>query len=67
MIINFKEYIKVTEAFYLYSTLTLIAEVGGYVGLFLGVSVNQVSGLFNTMLDVLDSKLFYKIEMPNIN
>ena len=34
VIINFKEYIKVTEAYYLYSPLSLIAEVGGYVGLF---------------------------------
>ena len=65
--INFKEYIKVTEAYYLYTTLTLIAEVGGYVGLFLGVSVNQVSELLNTMFDILDSKLLYKIELPNIN
>ena len=37
--------IRVTEAYYLYSGLSLIAEIGGYVGLFLGVSVLQVKDL----------------------
>ena len=54
VIIRFKENIKVIEAYYLYSTLSLIAEVGGYVGLFLGVSVNQVSALINILLVKID-------------
>ena len=33
-----------TEVF-LYSGLSMLAEIGGYVGLFLGVSVNQISTL----------------------
>ena len=54
VIIRFKENIKVTEAYYLYSSLSLIAEVGGYVGLFLGVSVNQISALINILLVKID-------------
>ena len=52
--IKFKENIKVIEAYHLYSALSMIAEVGGYVGLFLGISVNQVSGLVNVVLDRFD-------------
>ena len=50
----FKENIKVIEAHHLYSTLSMIAEIGGYVGLFLGVSVNQVSTLMNDLIDKVD-------------
>ena len=49
--IKLKENIQVFEAQYLYSILSMIAEVGGYVGLFLGVSVNQISTIFNIVLD----------------
>ena len=54
LIISFKENIQVIEAYYLYSSLSMIAEVGGYVGLFLGISVNQVSGLVIAILDRFD-------------
>ena len=47
----FDKFIKVTEAKYTYTELELLAEFGGYVGLFLGVSVFQlcqaVSAIFN--------------------
>ena len=49
--IKFKEKIKLIEAYHLYSALSMIAEIGGFVGLFLGISVNQVSALFNVLLD----------------
>ena len=52
--IDLKKNIQVIEAHYLYSGLSMIAEVGGYVGLFLGVSVNQVSALVNAVLDKFD-------------
>ena len=52
--ISTNENIMVKEAYHLYSGLSLIAEVGGYVGLFLGVSLNQVSQLVNVLLDKLD-------------
>ena len=48
--ITFKGYIKVSTSYYLYSGLSLIAEVGGYVGLFLGVSINQIADLFEWSL-----------------
>ena len=43
--LHFKEIIKFTKAYEAYSPLSLIAEIGGYVGLFLGVSVNMVTNL----------------------
>ena len=43
--ILFNEEILTSEEVFLYSTLSLIAEIGGYVGLFLGVSVYQISSL----------------------
>ena len=49
--IKLKENIQVFEAQYLYSALSMIAEVGGYVGLFLGISVNQVSTMLNVVLE----------------
>ena len=52
--IKFKEHIKVVEAYHLYSLLSMIAEVGGYVGLFLGISVNQISALVNVVVDRFD-------------
>ena len=45
--INFPDYIQVFESYYTYDGLSMVAEIGGYVGLFLGVSVNQVGVLFN--------------------
>ena len=45
--IYFKENIIVTKAYHIYSGLTLIAEIGGYVGLFLGISMNQIGKLLD--------------------
>ena len=45
--IYFKENITVTKAYHIYSGLTLIAEIGGYVGLFLGISMNQIGKLLH--------------------
>ena len=52
--IHFEEIIKVTNGYYLYSGLSLIAEIGGYVGQFLGVSVNQITDLMEALLSKLD-------------
>ena len=51
--INFGKYIKVTKTFYSYTKLELIAEVGGYVGLFLGISVVHISQVVDKILDAL--------------
>ena len=45
----FEENIKVTKAYYLYTEYILIAELGGYIGLFLGVSINQISDYLDTL------------------
>ena len=44
---DFNQYIKVTEAYYYYTELELIAEFGGYVGLFLGISVFDINQIFS--------------------
>ena len=46
--------IQVTSAFEAYGELSLFADIGGYVGMFLGLSFSQLSDLSNYVL----SKLF---------
>ena len=48
---DFKQYIKVTKAYYSYTELELIAEFGGYVGLFLGISVLDINWISSKILD----------------
>ena len=48
-----------SEELYLYTSLSLFAEIGGYMGLLLGVSLFNVAGLFS---DVIDKKIAkYKV------
>ena len=56
--IYFQKYIKVVHSFFLYSFLSVVAEIGGYVGLFLGVSVNQIPNLMDTIFDWTTSKYY---------
>ena len=44
------KFIKVTSSSISYTELELIAECGGYVGLFLGISVYNLSSLFEKFL-----------------
>ena len=46
----FAQFIKVSETEWSYSSLSLLAEVGGYVGLFLGISVNQISSVLENLI-----------------
>ena len=48
------ELFKIYESYYIYSEVNLIAEIGGYVGLFLGISVNQVTNLMDLILAQLE-------------
>ena len=41
--LEFRQFIKVSRTRWDYGGLELLAEVGGYVGLFLGVSINQLA------------------------
>ena len=54
--LEFDSFIKVTKAAYSYTELELLAEFGGYVGLFLGISVFHVSQVFDKILDKLMTK-----------
>lgn len=47
--------VTIFQAKYDYSFESMIAEIGGYVGLFLGVSVYQITGL----IDYILSKMKY--------
>ena len=55
--LDFPKLIKVSRTYLSYTILELIAEVGGYVGLFLGVSINQISDLFRIMIGKLSPQL----------
>ena len=50
---DFNQYIKVTEAYYSYTELELIAEFGGYVGLFLGISVFDINWIFSKIINYI--------------
>jgi hypothetical protein len=54
--LKFDKFIKVTKAAYSYTELELLAEFGGYMGLFLGFSVFQVSHVVDKILDKLMKK-----------
>ena len=51
--IIFYQYIKVAEASYSYTELELVAEISGYVGLFLGVSVLDINQIFSKLLNYM--------------
>ncbi len=43
--------VKKTTEYFLYSPLSMIAEIGGYVGLLLGISLFNVSSVNNAIID----------------
>ena len=45
IVLKLEQYIQVSISSFTYCWLELLAEVGGYFGLFLGVSVNQIVSL----------------------
>ena len=49
--IYFGQYIKVTEVYFSYTGLELIAEFGGYVGLFLGISVFDINQVITRFMN----------------
>ena len=53
--LEFEQFIKVSTSFVTYTALELVAEVGGYVGLFLGISVFHLSDAIGWII-----KLFFR-------
>lgn len=61
--LKFQRFIKVSRSRYAYTWLELLAEVGGYVGLFLGVSVNQTLSILKQIFSLFSS---HKSKVLNI-
>ena len=57
LIFFFREFIQETSSYYSYGSRELIAEIGGYVGLFIGVSIYQVADLFENIIRKLKSNI----------
>ena len=51
--IQFNKFVTVSTTYYSYTELELLAELGGYVGLFLGVSFNSLGDLVKNIADLL--------------
>ena len=47
---DFNKFIKITKARYAYRELEFLAEFGGYVGLFLGISVFHLREAFQRLI-----------------
>ena len=47
---TFNRFIQVTESYLAYTELELLAEIGGYVGLFLGFSILQLKIVIERLL-----------------
>ena len=57
IVLAFDETVPETVAHYSYDDLSFVAEIGGYVGLFLGASVYQTADLFQFLAEIPE-KLF---------
>ena len=57
LLLSTEPQIRVTKEYYLYSGLSLIAEIGGYVGLFLGISVLQVKDLIELAITFMPKRI----------
>lgn len=52
----FPDRVTVVKSYYIYSGLSMIAEIGGYFGLFLGVSFNQITQLTSRLFEWMNNK-----------
>ena len=50
---EFNKFIKTTKSRYAYQELELLAEFGGYVGLFLGISVFHLREVFQILIHIV--------------
>ena len=56
LLIRLRKYIKVSTVSYTYQGLELFAEVGGYMGLFLGISLSQLPALIADLVQKFQFK-----------
>ena len=59
LFLKFSKFIKTSKARYAYQELELIAEFGGYVGLFLGISVFHLRQAFEKIVEMTFRHLEY--------
>ena len=57
LIFFFKEFIQETSSYYSYGSREFIAEIGGFIGLFIGVSIYQLADLFENIIRKLNSNI----------
>ena len=50
---EFNRFIKITKARYVYRELEFLAEFGGYVGLFLGLSVFHLREVLQKLIQII--------------
>ena len=60
LFLKFNKFIKISKARHSYGGLELLAEFGGYVGLFLGISVFHLSQAFEKIVQVIFSLCYIK-------
>ena len=51
--INFPMRIQIAESYLIYNALSILAEIGGYVGLFLGFSIYNALDFIESMIGFL--------------
>ena len=61
----FRRDIKTTNEYYLYSITSMFAEIGGYVGLLLGVSLFKLADINNSVLDWVMENRVYEVSDKN--
>ena len=53
---DFKRKVNVQSSQLIYTQLSLLAELGGYMGLLLGVSLLDISSIFNSLFLMIQQK-----------
>ena len=56
LIVKFRKYIKQSKVQYTYQGLEMFAEVGGYLGLLLGMSLNQLPRMISSLFEKIREK-----------
>jgi hypothetical protein len=65
-IFYFRRDIKATTEYYLYSLLSMVAEIGGYVGLLMGVSLFKIAHANNVVIDWYFQR-YYQVAPKDVN